>query len=62
MRNGLAEYCVSTLVDRKRLGEFALTGRGKFSEQREWKTAQALLEQARRDGTKVPCDPIRCCL
>lgn len=50
----LYNFCVSTLVDRKRLGEFALTGRGKFTEAREWKTVEALLGEARKTGERFP--------
>jgi hypothetical protein len=50
----LYNFCVSTLVDRKRLGEFALTGRGKFTEVREWKTVASLFEEARKNGERFP--------
>lgn len=46
--------CVSTIVERRRLEDFALKGRGKFEEKRAWKTAQHLFDQATSEDQKVP--------
>jgi len=50
----LYKFCVSTIVERRRLGEFALTGRGKFTEAREWKTVEILIEEARNNSERFP--------
>jgi hypothetical protein len=54
MKNGLYEFCVSTIVDRHRLEEFALKGNGSITERRVWKTAQRLLYEAGDQGKGMP--------
>jgi hypothetical protein len=54
MKNGLYDFCVSTIVDRHKLEQFALRGSGIFTEGRAWKTAKRLLDEARRQGKDMP--------
>lgn len=54
MKHRLHEFCISTIVERRRLEEFALKGRGKFTEGREWKTGELLFEESRKTGTGLP--------
>jgi hypothetical protein len=53
MKNGLYDYCVSTILDRRRLEEFALKGRGSATEKRLWKSAKILLDNATNAGEKM---------
>ena len=54
MKHDLCEFCISTIVERRRLEDFALKGRGKFTEGREWKTGKRLFEESRKAGTSLP--------
>lgn len=54
MKDGLFDFCVSTILDRRRLEEFALKGRGTATEGRAWKGAKVLLEAAEKAGEKMP--------
>jgi hypothetical protein len=54
MKNGLYDFCVSTIVDRHRLEEFALKGTGSITERRAWKTAKRLLADADKQGRGMP--------
>ncbi len=54
MKAGLYEFCISTILDRHRLEEFALKGRGNATEGRPWKTAQVLFVKAKESGEKMP--------
>ena len=54
MKNGIFEFCVSTILDRRKLEEYAVRGRGAATEGRAWKTAQILLEKAKKAGEKMP--------
>jgi hypothetical protein len=53
-KTALYKFCVSTIVGKKRLDEFALTGLAKLTEAREWKTVVTLLEDARKNGERFP--------
>jgi hypothetical protein len=48
MKNGLYDYCVSTIVDSNRLKDFLFKASGNFTEHRFWKTAERLLGKARK--------------
>jgi hypothetical protein len=54
MEGKLYEFCVSTILDRHRLEEFALKGRGSATEGRAWKTALLLLQKSRHVGAHMP--------
>ncbi len=54
MKAGLYEFCVSTILDRRRLEEYALKGRGTATEGRAWKPAQVLWQRARDAHEKMP--------
>ena len=54
MKNGLYDFCVSTIVDRHRLEEFALKGSGSITERRAWKTAKRLLDEAHKQEKDMP--------
>jgi hypothetical protein len=54
MPRDLFKFCISTIVERRRLEEFALKGRAKFTERRAWKTATLLFEQSRKAGACLP--------
>lgn len=54
MKNGTFEFCVSTILDRRRLEEFALKERGSATEGRAWKTAKRLLDKSRELGQQMP--------
>jgi hypothetical protein len=49
----LSEFCVSTIVDRRRLEEFALKGHGEITERRAWKTAKRLFDEL-ENGARMP--------
>jgi hypothetical protein len=49
----LADFCVSTIIDRRRLEEFALKGQGKVTERRAWITAKRLFDEL-NDGVRMP--------
>ncbi len=54
MKNGLFDFCVSTIVDQRRLEEFALKGIGSVIEHQAWKTAKRLLNEARKQQKGCP--------
>jgi hypothetical protein len=54
MEGKLYEFCISTILDRHRLEEFALKGRGSATEGRAWKTAHLLLQKSRDIGAQMP--------
>lgn len=54
VKDRLSEFCISTIVERRRLEDFALKGRGRFTEGREWKTGRRLLDDSRKTGLSFP--------
>jgi hypothetical protein len=54
VKNGLYEFCVSTIVERRKLEDFALKGSGKFTEARKWTTGKKLFDTANYVQQKMP--------
>jgi hypothetical protein len=54
MPRDLFKFCISTIIERRRLEEFALKGRANFAEGRAWKTGKLLFEQSRKAGASLP--------
>lgn len=54
MKNRLYEFCVSTIVEKRRLKDFYWEGRGKITEQKPWTQARALLGEAKKNDERMP--------
>jgi hypothetical protein len=54
MPRDLFKFCISTIVERRRLEQFALKSSANFTERRAWKTAKLLYEQSRKAGASLP--------
>jgi antitoxin HicB len=53
-QSNIAEYCVYTIVDRKKLARAARSGRARFEERKPWTTASKLWETARSSDRTMP--------
>jgi hypothetical protein len=54
MGQGLCAFCVSTIVKKEKLENFAVAGSGKITEETIWKTGAALLREAQTTGVEMP--------
>ena len=54
MNGGLYKFCISTIVDGRKLRNFASKGSGHVSEARVWKTGQALFHDAHGIDSEMP--------
>ncbi len=54
MGRELYNFCISTIVDRHKLEEFALKGHGRVTEGRAWKTGKLLFDKSRETGRAMP--------
>lgn len=54
MKDELFNFCISTIVERQRLAEFALRGRAKFTQNRAWTSGERLFREAQEAGTAMP--------
>jgi hypothetical protein len=53
VKNGLYEFCVSTIVEKRRLKDFYWDGRGKITEKKAWTQAKDLLDTAKQNGERM---------
>ena len=54
MGQGLYRFCVSTIRNEAKIREFLSEGRGKFTENKAWKTARVLFLESLEIGTRMP--------
>jgi hypothetical protein len=54
VKNGLYEFCVSTIVEKRRLKDFYWEGRGKIKEEKPWTQAKSLLDEAKKNDERMP--------
>jgi hypothetical protein len=54
MAKDLFNFCISTILDQRKLEQFALKGRGQATEGLPWKTGRELFTQAQDAGADMP--------
>ncbi len=54
MKHRLYTFCISTIVEGKKLNEFASKGSGRVTERSPWKTGKMLFLDSCKIGTEMP--------